>query len=164
MNTPSFTAEASLYKASGHYHMAGAYHQIAKGILPGLATRPTEEAVPFSVTSLFSGCIWGNWCGLNCGSGTTTDVLDKCCKAHDLCYGTSGPYGPCSCDLKLIACAAPKIAQFWHPERAAAALAIVSLFTTKVSSGLCNPLGVERVGEKEGGGGGGGGGGIHQQK
>src|SRR6266496_3049201 len=123
MNTPSFTAEASLYKASGHYHMAGAYHQIAKGILPGLATWPTEEAVPFSVTTPPpSDCMYGHWCGPNCGGGTPINDVDECCKAHDLCYGTSGPLGPCSCDLKLIACAAPKVLKYlnpfnWHPTR-----------------------------------------------
>lgn len=166
MNTPSFTAEASLYKTSGHYHMAGAYCQIAEGILPGQGTWPTEETVSFRPTTpQASDCWWGHWCGPNCGGGTPQDDLDRCCRAHDQCYGSSGGLGPCSCDRDLIACAAPKVLQFWHPAKAAAAATVVAVFTHKVGHGLCSPSG----GGGGGGGGGAGGGGTigngspHQQ-
>jgi uncharacterized membrane protein YgcG len=165
MNMPSFSGEASLYKTNRHYHMAVSYRQVAESILPSQATHPTrgratwppEETVPFRPTTpQASHCWWGHWCGPNCGGGTPQDDLDRCCRAHDECYGTGGPLGPCSCDAELIACAAPKVLQFWDPQKAAAAAAIVSIFTTKIGSGLCDPFG----GGGGGGGGSGGGGGT----
>jgi hypothetical protein len=163
MNTPGFTAEASLYKTSRHYHMAGAYSQIAEGILPGQGTGPRtgpnrrrgtwpeEETVSFRPTTPRpSHCMWGHWCGPNCGGGPVQDDLDSCCRAHDRCYEGSDGLGPCSCDLELIACAAGEAVKFWDPEKALAAAAVVAVFTTKVGHGLCSPSG--------GGGGGGGGG------
>lgn len=49
---------------------------------------------------------YGNWCGPNYGSGTSIDILDAGCKAHDLCYrpvsqGGRG-YHKCSCDRDLL--------------------------------------------------------------
>lgn len=54
-------------------------------------------------------CIYGNWCGPGCGSGTPISKVDSCCKAHDGCYGSTG-YFACSCDRKLHRCLAPYVA------------------------------------------------------
>lgn len=51
-------------------------------------------------------CIYGNYCGPKCGSGTPISKVDKCCKTHDGCYGDKG-YFACSCDDKLQACLKP---------------------------------------------------------
>jgi hypothetical protein len=84
-------------------------------------------------------CLYGNWCGPGCGGGTPKDALDRCCKRHDECYG-SRVLGSCSCDLELIACATPLIAQFWRPGQAIGAVLVVDAFTRKVGSGACLPL------------------------
>src|SRR6266702_3857886 len=150
MNTPNFTAEASLYKTSGYYHMAGAYSQITEAYYLAREPGPPVARQPGPPKTLFHlGPLRHR--RQTVGGGRPQDDLDVCCRAHDRCYGSSGPLGPCSCDLELIACAAPKMVEFWDPQKAFAAALIVGIFTTKVSHGLCSLPGV-------GGGGGGGGG------
>src|SRR5699024_10971033 len=45
--------------------------------------------------------ILGNWCGPGHGVGYVQDVLDLCCKNHDLCYGARG-YFDCICDRDIV--------------------------------------------------------------
>ena len=49
--------------------------------------------------------IYGNYCGPGYGDPTgmtpPVDAVDAACRAHDLCYGTSG-YFDCACDRTLI--------------------------------------------------------------
>ncbi|MED0675238.1 hypothetical protein P4S83_03825 [Aneurinibacillus thermoaerophilus] len=53
-------------------------------------------------------CIYGNYCGPKCGSGTPISPVDWCCKHHDDCYANNG-YFNCECDRKLIHCLAPYV-------------------------------------------------------
>ena len=56
-------------------------------------------------------CIHGKWCGARCsGPGTPIDAVDRCCKAHDLCYDSKG-YSSCSCDRRLKQCLKPYVAE-----------------------------------------------------
>lgn len=52
-------------------------------------------------------CVYGNWCGPGCsGPAPPVDGIDRCCQAHDRCYGRRG-YFACSCDRDLVKCLAP---------------------------------------------------------
>lgn len=57
----------------------------------------SDGAVPF-----ISVPVYGNWCGPEYGQGSPIDLLDECCRRHDVCYGEIG-YHKCSCDRKLVA-------------------------------------------------------------
>ncbi|WP_396266366.1 hypothetical protein [Halobacillus amylolyticus] len=49
--------------------------------------------------------IYYNWCGAGCGSGSTVNSLDTCCRTHDYCYRSfSGYPSRCDCDQNLINC------------------------------------------------------------
>ncbi len=53
MNTPNFTAEASLYKTSGYYHMAGAYSQITEAYYLAREPGPPVARQPGPPKTLF---------------------------------------------------------------------------------------------------------------
>ena len=46
MNMPGFTAETSLYKASGHYHMKGIHVPADVTIYPAQLDGPEPELIP----------------------------------------------------------------------------------------------------------------------
>ena len=43
---------------------------------------------------------YGNWCGLNHGSGRPIDALDEACMHHDFCYARTN-FNNCGCDNAL---------------------------------------------------------------
>jgi len=117
MDLPGFFAEASLNRTRKNY-------KEMKITLKHIKSVEVESA---------ASCIYGNWCGPGCGSGSTKDDVDECCKAHDKCYESRG-YLACSCDKELLKCVRSKINPLTSKGRAAAA--VYGWF----SQGICNPF------------------------
>jgi hypothetical protein len=115
---PNMTAEASLQSHGGVGRSSGPVAVLAAD----LNVPPHRPSTIVAQDNCFW---WGNWCGQGCsGPSPPIDDLDRCCKAHDECYGRGADR--CACDRVLLVCVGP-LTHGWT-RKAWAATAIYSYF------------------------------------
>jgi hypothetical protein len=148
MTTPGFTAEASLGKANGHHTQVRLAPPAAAGLL-GLAqsSRPVlpSPVQPVQPMPRVEIPVYGNWCGLDYGSGIPWDKVDQVCCRHDKCYCERGDLA-CSCDRDLLARMPDAIADPTTPPAGRlAGTGIMALFAADPFC-LCHEWLVPRIG------------------